>query len=169
MPTSDTGWKKKYLLAGRRAAPAPLQQQVPRTSDLFLFCCFFFFQERHLAIRKSTVFPPPPHTAMGPFCLLWTGTFLLVCQATRYTNDWALRIRADPESVDRIARKYGFTNMGQVGAGATPRRTELRLAFSSAASTQFETLDCCGSAWSQLLVQLARHNLFFCSIFYNLR
>lgn len=63
---------------------------------------------------------------MGPFCLLWMGTLLLVCQATRYTNDWALRIRADPQSVDRIARKYGFTNMGQVGAGATPRRTELR-------------------------------------------
>lgn len=53
---------------------------------------------------------------MGPFCLLWMGTLLLVCQATRCTNDWALRIRADPQSVDRIARKYGFTNMGQVGA-----------------------------------------------------
>lgn len=43
------------------------------------------------------------------------GTLLQFCQATVYTNDWAIRIRADQESVNRIAEKYGFTNMGQVG------------------------------------------------------
>lgn len=43
------------------------------------------------------------------------GTLLQLCHAAVYTNDWAVRIRADPASVDRIAEKYGFTNMGQVG------------------------------------------------------
>lgn len=55
---------------------------------------------------------------MGPSCLLWMATLLLVCQATRYTNDWAVRIKADAEFVDRMARKHGFTNMGQVGGTA---------------------------------------------------
>ncbi|KAM7368833.1 hypothetical protein PAMP_013140 [Pampus punctatissimus] len=41
------------------------------------------------------------------------GTVLQFCHATIYTNDWAVRINGDLESVDRIAEKYGFTNMGQ--------------------------------------------------------
>lgn len=52
---------------------------------------------------------------MGRFYALWMGVLLRFCQATIYTNDWAIRIRADRESVDRMAEKYGFTNMGQVG------------------------------------------------------
>lgn len=51
---------------------------------------------------------------MVRFYALWMGTLLQLCQATIYTNDWAIRIRADRESVDRIAEEYGFTNMGQV-------------------------------------------------------
>lgn len=43
------------------------------------------------------------------------GTLLQFCHATIYTNDWAIKISADRESVNRIAEKYGFTNMGQVG------------------------------------------------------
>uniref|UniRef100_A0A3P8UMW7 Proprotein convertase subtilisin/kexin type 5a n=1 Tax=Cynoglossus semilaevis TaxID=244447 RepID=A0A3P8UMW7_CYNSE len=35
--------------------------------------------------------------------------------ATTYTSDWAIRIRGDMESVNRVAEKYGFTNMGQIG------------------------------------------------------
>ncbi|XP_068609494.1 proprotein convertase subtilisin/kexin type 5 [Brachionichthys hirsutus] len=52
---------------------------------------------------------------MGNFYALWVGTLLHLCHASVYTNDWAVRIRADRESVDRIAHKYGFTNMGQIG------------------------------------------------------
>lgn len=51
---------------------------------------------------------------MVRFFALWMGTVLQFCQATIYTNDWAVRISGDLESVDRIAEKYGFTNMGQV-------------------------------------------------------
>uniref|UniRef100_A0A3Q4AME9 SPC3 n=1 Tax=Mola mola TaxID=94237 RepID=A0A3Q4AME9_MOLML len=46
---------------------------------------------------------------------LWMGTRLQVCQAAIYTNDWAIRIRADLETVNRIAEKHGFANMGQIG------------------------------------------------------
>uniref|UniRef100_A0A3B4X2F5 SPC3 n=1 Tax=Seriola lalandi dorsalis TaxID=1841481 RepID=A0A3B4X2F5_SERLL len=52
---------------------------------------------------------------MVRFLALWIGTLLQFCQATIYTNDWAIRIRGDPESVNRTAEKYGFTNMGQIG------------------------------------------------------
>lgn len=52
---------------------------------------------------------------MVHFYTLWMGTLLQFCHATIYTNDWAIRIKADRESVNRIAEKYGFTNMGQVG------------------------------------------------------
>ncbi|XP_044031068.1 proprotein convertase subtilisin/kexin type 5 [Siniperca chuatsi] len=52
---------------------------------------------------------------MVRFYTLWMGTLLQFCHATIYTNDWAIRIRADRESVNRIAEKYGFTNMGQIG------------------------------------------------------
>ncbi|KAK5900400.1 hypothetical protein CgunFtcFv8_025362 [Champsocephalus gunnari] len=43
------------------------------------------------------------------------GALLQVCHATIYTHDWAIRIRGDRECVSRIAEKYGFTNMGQIG------------------------------------------------------
>ncbi|KAG7241172.1 hypothetical protein INR49_025915, partial [Caranx melampygus] len=53
---------------------------------------------------------------MVPFLLsVWMGALLQLCHATIYTNDWAIRIRGDLESVDRIAHKHGFTNMGQIG------------------------------------------------------
>uniref|UniRef100_A0A8C6KVW4 Proprotein convertase subtilisin/kexin type 5a n=1 Tax=Nothobranchius furzeri TaxID=105023 RepID=A0A8C6KVW4_NOTFU len=38
----------------------------------------------------------------------------LFCHAAVYTNNWAVKVRGDKESVDRIAEKYGFINMGQV-------------------------------------------------------
>uniref|UniRef100_A0AAX7UYJ4 P/Homo B domain-containing protein n=1 Tax=Astatotilapia calliptera TaxID=8154 RepID=A0AAX7UYJ4_ASTCA len=53
---------------------------------------------------------------MARFIALWMGTLLQLCHATIYTNDWAIKIRGDLESVNRIAEKYGFTNMGQVSA-----------------------------------------------------
>ncbi|XP_067430805.1 proprotein convertase subtilisin/kexin type 5 [Thunnus thynnus] len=52
---------------------------------------------------------------MVRFFALWMGTVLQFCHAKIYTNDWAVRISEDLESVDRIAEKYGFTNMGQIG------------------------------------------------------
>uniref|UniRef100_A0A668VT01 P/Homo B domain-containing protein n=1 Tax=Oreochromis aureus TaxID=47969 RepID=A0A668VT01_OREAU len=55
-------------------------------------------------------------SAMARFIALWMGTLLQLCHATIYTNDWAIKIRGDLESVNRIAEKYGFTNMGQVSA-----------------------------------------------------
>lgn len=64
---------------------------------------------------------------MGLLYLLWMGTLLQFCQATIYTNIWAVRIRAELEFVNRIAHKYGFTNMGQVGA--TQNRAVLTLSF----------------------------------------
>uniref|UniRef100_A0A3Q4GEQ2 Proprotein convertase subtilisin/kexin type 5-like n=1 Tax=Neolamprologus brichardi TaxID=32507 RepID=A0A3Q4GEQ2_NEOBR len=54
--------------------------------------------------------------SMARFIALWVGTLLQLCHATIYTNDWAIKIRGDLESVNRIAEKYGFTNMGQVSA-----------------------------------------------------
>ncbi|XP_029024628.1 proprotein convertase subtilisin/kexin type 5 [Betta splendens] len=49
------------------------------------------------------------------FDVLWVATLFLLSHAATYTNDWAIRIRGDVETVNRIAEKYGFTNMGQVG------------------------------------------------------
>ncbi|KAM4719585.1 proprotein convertase subtilisin/kexin type 5 [Anableps anableps] len=46
---------------------------------------------------------------------LWMGTLLQFCHATIYTNDWAIKVRGDSESVKMIAEKHGFTNMGQIG------------------------------------------------------
>lgn len=46
---------------------------------------------------------------------IWFGTLLRVSQSEVYTNDWAIRIRADEEAVNRIAEKHGFANQGQVG------------------------------------------------------
>ncbi|TNN76598.1 Proprotein convertase subtilisin/kexin type 5 [Liparis tanakae] len=46
---------------------------------------------------------------------LGVKTSFPVCGATIFTNNWAVRIRGDPETVDRIAERHGFTNMGQIG------------------------------------------------------
>lgn len=51
---------------------------------------------------------------MGLLFALWMGTLFQFCHAAIYTNDWAIRIKGDLQSVNRIAEKYGFTNMGQV-------------------------------------------------------
>uniref|UniRef100_A0A3Q2FDF8 Proprotein convertase subtilisin/kexin type 5b n=1 Tax=Cyprinodon variegatus TaxID=28743 RepID=A0A3Q2FDF8_CYPVA len=37
------------------------------------------------------------------------------CKARIYTNHWAVRIAGGPEVADRIADKYGYRNMGQIG------------------------------------------------------
>lgn len=37
------------------------------------------------------------------------------CKARIYTNHWAVRIAGGPEVAERIAEKYGYKNMGQVG------------------------------------------------------
>lgn len=37
------------------------------------------------------------------------------CEARIYTNHWAVRIAGGPDVADRIAAKYGYRNMGQVG------------------------------------------------------
>ncbi|KAM9742841.1 proprotein convertase subtilisin/kexin type 5b isoform 1-T1 [Menidia menidia] len=37
------------------------------------------------------------------------------CKARIYTNHWAVRIAGGPEVADRIAEKYGYRNMGQIG------------------------------------------------------
>uniref|UniRef100_A0A672IDD8 Proprotein convertase subtilisin/kexin type 5a n=1 Tax=Salarias fasciatus TaxID=181472 RepID=A0A672IDD8_SALFA len=42
-----------------------------------------------------------------------------VCHAAVYTNEWAMKIRGDPESVDRMADKHGFVNLGQVSLRRT--------------------------------------------------
>ncbi|MBN3318924.1 PCSK5 convertase, partial [Atractosteus spatula] len=46
---------------------------------------------------------------------LWFGLILPVCKARIYTNHWAVRITGGPEDADRIAGKYGYKNMGQIG------------------------------------------------------
>ncbi|XP_047425540.1 proprotein convertase subtilisin/kexin type 5 isoform X2 [Mugil cephalus] len=52
---------------------------------------------------------------MPRFLALWMGAVFQFCHATIYTNEWAIKIRGDLESVNRMAEKYGFTNMGQIG------------------------------------------------------
>uniref|UniRef100_A0A672HAL6 Proprotein convertase subtilisin/kexin type 5b n=1 Tax=Salarias fasciatus TaxID=181472 RepID=A0A672HAL6_SALFA len=37
------------------------------------------------------------------------------CTARIYTNHWAVRIAGGPEVAERIAEKYGYRNMGQIG------------------------------------------------------
>uniref|UniRef100_A0A3P9MI74 Proprotein convertase subtilisin/kexin type 5b n=1 Tax=Oryzias latipes TaxID=8090 RepID=A0A3P9MI74_ORYLA len=37
------------------------------------------------------------------------------CEARIYTNHWAVRIAGGPDVADRIAAKYGYRNMGQIG------------------------------------------------------
>lgn len=35
-----------------------------------------------------------------------------------YTNSWAVKVPGGPEEAERIARKFGFINMGQVMHGS---------------------------------------------------
>lgn len=49
------------------------------------------------------------------FWVLCMGSLLFqLCHGAIFTNDWAIRINGNSESVNWIAEKYGFTNMGQV-------------------------------------------------------
>ncbi|XP_054630856.1 proprotein convertase subtilisin/kexin type 5b isoform X1 [Dunckerocampus dactyliophorus] len=59
--------------------------------------------------------------------VLWNGSLLCVlalslglappppCQARIYTNHWAVRIAGGAAVAERIAEKYGYRNMGQIG------------------------------------------------------
>ncbi|XP_004862586.1 proprotein convertase subtilisin/kexin type 5 isoform X3 [Heterocephalus glaber] len=47
--------------------------------------------------------------------LLW-GCLLPVCRTRVYTNHWAVKIAGGFPEADRIASKYGFINIGQIGA-----------------------------------------------------
>uniref|UniRef100_A0A4W5LEB2 Proprotein convertase subtilisin/kexin type 5b n=1 Tax=Hucho hucho TaxID=62062 RepID=A0A4W5LEB2_9TELE len=46
---------------------------------------------------------------------LWLGFTSAPCKARIYTNHWAVRINGGPVFADRIADKYGYKNMGQIG------------------------------------------------------
>ncbi|XP_072564200.1 proprotein convertase subtilisin/kexin type 5b isoform X2 [Paramormyrops kingsleyae] len=46
---------------------------------------------------------------------LWLGFISPLCKARIYTNHWAVRITGGPGFADRIAEKYGYKNMGQIG------------------------------------------------------
>ncbi|MBN3289825.1 PCSK5 convertase, partial [Polypterus senegalus] len=46
---------------------------------------------------------------------LWLGFGITRCRTRTYTNHWAVRITGGPEVADRIAGKYGYRNMGQIG------------------------------------------------------
>ncbi|XP_077200877.1 proprotein convertase subtilisin/kexin type 5 isoform X2 [Paroedura picta] len=51
-------------------------------------------------------------------CLLtlWLGVLLPVCRTRVYTNHWAVRISGGLQEANRIATKYGYINIGQIGA-----------------------------------------------------
>ncbi|XP_064813830.1 LOW QUALITY PROTEIN: proprotein convertase subtilisin/kexin type 5b [Oncorhynchus masou masou] len=53
----------------------------------------------------------------GLMCVLalWLGYMSAPCKARIYTNHWAVRINGGPVFADRIADKYGYKNMGQIG------------------------------------------------------
>lgn len=44
------------------------------------------------------------------------GCLLPVCRTRVYTNHWAVKIAGGFPEADRIASKYGFINIGQIGA-----------------------------------------------------
>ncbi|XP_033871237.1 proprotein convertase subtilisin/kexin type 5-like isoform X2 [Acipenser ruthenus] len=46
---------------------------------------------------------------------LWLGCVLPLCRTRMYTNHWAVRISGASQDADRIADKYGYSNMGQIG------------------------------------------------------
>uniref|UniRef100_A0A665T8T6 Proprotein convertase subtilisin/kexin type 5b n=1 Tax=Echeneis naucrates TaxID=173247 RepID=A0A665T8T6_ECHNA len=71
---------------------------------------------------------PPPARAKGKMVrtAAWRRSLLCVlvlslgfasppCKARIYTNHWAVRIAGGPEVAERIAEKYGYRNMGQIG------------------------------------------------------
>lgn len=50
---------------------------------------------------------------------LWTVLVLLTAElidAEVYTNTWAVQINGGPEEANRIARKHGFINLGNVSS-----------------------------------------------------
>ncbi|XP_044301878.1 proprotein convertase subtilisin/kexin type 5 isoform X1 [Varanus komodoensis] len=51
-------------------------------------------------------------------CLLtlWLGFLLPACRTRLYTNHWAVRITGGIQEANRIASKYGYINIGQIGA-----------------------------------------------------
>ncbi|KAL0979678.1 hypothetical protein UPYG_G00188150 [Umbra pygmaea] len=53
----------------------------------------------------------------GLMCILalWLGFTYSPCKARIYTNHWAVRINGGSDVADRIAGKYGYKNMGQIG------------------------------------------------------
>uniref|UniRef100_A0A3Q3MWA6 Proprotein convertase subtilisin/kexin type 5b n=1 Tax=Mastacembelus armatus TaxID=205130 RepID=A0A3Q3MWA6_9TELE len=61
----------------------------------------------------------PPEWLPDPHLLcvlaLSLGFASLPCKARIYTNHWAVRIAGGPEVAERIAEKYGYRNMGQIG------------------------------------------------------
>ena len=46
---------------------------------------------------------------------LWLGFTSPPCEARIYTNHWAVLIEGGPDFAERIASKYGYKNLGQVG------------------------------------------------------
>uniref|UniRef100_A0A8C5FU44 P/Homo B domain-containing protein n=1 Tax=Gadus morhua TaxID=8049 RepID=A0A8C5FU44_GADMO len=57
------------------------------------------------AVRRGSLF----------VLVLYLGFGSTPCTARVYTNHWALRIAGGPDAADRIAEKYGYRNMGQIG------------------------------------------------------
>uniref|UniRef100_A0A8C5DYB4 Proprotein convertase subtilisin/kexin type 5 n=1 Tax=Gouania willdenowi TaxID=441366 RepID=A0A8C5DYB4_GOUWI len=47
--------------------------------------------------------------------VLWLGIASPPCKARIYTNHWAVRIAGGAEVAERIADRYGYRNMGQIG------------------------------------------------------
>uniref|UniRef100_A0A8C5MTT0 Proprotein convertase subtilisin/kexin type 5 n=1 Tax=Leptobrachium leishanense TaxID=445787 RepID=A0A8C5MTT0_9ANUR len=43
------------------------------------------------------------------------GVLLPTCRSSMFTNHWAVRIAGGDQEAERIASKYGYTNMGQIG------------------------------------------------------
>ena len=43
-----------------------------------------------------------------------SGDSLPPMEKIRYSNDWAVEIHGGSEMADHIARRFGFTNLGQV-------------------------------------------------------
>ncbi|XP_019410471.1 PREDICTED: proprotein convertase subtilisin/kexin type 5 isoform X4 [Crocodylus porosus] len=48
-------------------------------------------------------------------CLLVLGLLLPACRTRVYTNHWAVRITGGLQEASRIASKYGYVNIGQIG------------------------------------------------------
>lgn len=55
---------------------------------------------------------------MPLFIVFLLSTFVFVCKASPsrsvFTNHWAVRLKGGSEEADKLASKYGFTNLGQV-------------------------------------------------------